>query len=77
MSTNKTTPFLEEILHLIARFLRKMHFNDEAAMVEQHYTLPEWVENNNPLVKKGLSKIIKEYVRNNAKMLKYFESRTP
>ena len=33
------------------------------------------MEKNNPLLKKGLVKVVKEYVRSNEKMMKYFSSR--
>ena len=48
------TPFLEEILHLVTLFLQKSGHEETAAQLQEHYTLPSWVEHNNPLLKKGL-----------------------
>lgn len=39
------------------------------------YQLPAWVEHNNPLLKKGITKIVKDYVRSNHKMLNYYQNR--
>jgi hypothetical protein len=77
MSTIKATPFLEEMLHLVAQFLHKTGHLKEANMLESKYSLPEWVEANNPLLKKGLAKIIKEYVKSSPKMQQYYENRSP
>ena len=64
------------MLHLIVLFLKKAGYEDEAASIQEHYTLPEWVERDNPLIKKGLAKIIKDYVKNNAKVQEYLDNRT-
>jgi hypothetical protein len=47
-----------------------------AAQVSDIYELPDWVKANNPLLKKGLIKIVKDYVRGNEKLLKYYENRS-
>lgn len=73
----KASPFLEEMLHLVSTFLRKAGHAEEAELLDQHYTLPAWVEKNNPLFKKGLIKIIKDYVKLNPKLKIYYETRHP
>ena len=65
MSTIKATPFLEEILHLIVLFLIKNGHKAEAKSLQQQYTIPEWVVHDNPLLEKGLIKIVKSFVKNN------------
>ena len=77
MSTIKATPFLEEMVHLVAQFLRKTGNQKEANLLESKYTLPDWIEANNPLLKKGLAKIIKEYVKDSPKIQHYYENRAP
>lgn len=59
MSTTKPTPFLEEILHLVVLFLSKNGHETQAKQLAKQYELPQWVEEDNPLFKKGLTKIIK------------------
>ena len=39
------------------------------------YELPEWIQANNPLIKKGLTKIVKDYANNNEKILRYYQNR--
>ena len=45
--------------------------------MQSKYDLPDWVKVNNPLLKKGLAKIVKEYVKDSPKMLQYYETRAP
>jgi hypothetical protein len=46
-----------------------------AQQLAETYPLPEWIDTKNPLLKKGLTKIVKEYVKNNEKMLRYYQNR--
>lgn len=75
MSTVKATPFLEEMLQLVTQFLRKAGYSQESELVEQQFALPAWAGQDNPLLKKGLAKIVKEYVKNTPKIQKYYETR--
>lgn len=69
-------PFLEELLHLTSLFLSSNGHKELAEQLQETYELPEWIEQGNPLFKKGLVKIIKEYAKTNEKIAKYYANRT-
>ena len=73
----KASPFLEEILHLVTLFLKKNGHEAAARKIEQQNSVREWVLEGNPLLEKGLHKIIKSFVRENKKIQKYYENRKP
>ena len=68
-------PYLEEVLELVRLFLVKGGHDDLAEQLQERYELPAWVREDNPLLKKGLTKIIKDFISNNHKVQHYFENR--
>lgn len=60
---------------MMVQLLSDQGHEELAAQIGEIFELPEWIEKNNPLLKKGLVKVVKEYVRSNEKMLKYFANR--
>lgn len=61
---------------MMVQLLNDQGHEEIATQISDIFELPEWIEKNNPLLKKGLVKVVKEYVRNNEKMLKYFANRS-
>lgn len=60
---------------MMVQLLNDQGHEELATQISEIFELPEWIEMNNPLLKKGLVKVVKEYVRSNEKMLKYFANR--
>jgi hypothetical protein len=61
----------------VALFLDSKGQNELASTLKRTYELPEWISHNNPLFKRGLVKIVKEYVKGNEKMTRYYTNRSP
>lgn len=74
---SRITPFLEEVVYLIADLLTSLGHNKEAEKLKKEFELPEWVKKSNPLIKKGLKKILKDYINSNSKILRYYQNRKP
>ena len=74
---SKTTPFLEEVVFLVADLLESLEHTKQADKLKKEFELPEWVKKDNPLIKKGLKKILKDYINSNDKILKYYQNRKP
>ena len=74
---SKTTPFLEEVVFLVADLLESLEHTKQADKLKKEFELPEWVKKDNPLIKKGLKKILKNYINSNDKILKYYQNRKP
>ena len=68
---SKTTPFLEEVVFLVADLLESLEHTKQADKLKKEFELPEWVKKDNPLIKKGLKKILKNYINSKDKILKY------
>ena len=71
----KVTPFFEEIVELTAAFLDTLGETKTANRLRTNYQLPEWVSNENPILTKGLIKILKEYARSNTSISNYLATR--
>lgn len=74
---SKITPFLEEVVYVVADFLTSIEHTKEAEKLKKEFELPEWVKKDNPLIKKGLKKVLKDYINENEKVLKYYKNRKP
>ena len=74
---SKITPFLEEVIFLVADLLESLEHTKQADKLKKEFELPEWVKKDNPLIKKGLKKILKNYINSNDKILKYYQNRKP
>ncbi len=61
----KVTPFLEEVVYLVADLLDSLNHTKQANKLKEEFQLPEWVKKDNPLIKKGLTKILKDYINSN------------
>jgi hypothetical protein len=55
----KVTPFLEEVVHLTCQFLKSLGYDSISQQLSTDYPLPAWLNEKNPLFKKGLIKIVK------------------
>ena len=73
----RISPFLEEVVYLVADLLDSNGHTKRADKLKQEFELPEWVKKDNPLIKKGLTKILKDYIESNPKILKYYTNRKP
>ena len=61
----KVTPFLEEVVYLVADLLDSLNHTKQANKLKEEFQLPDWVKKDNPLIKKGLTKILKDYINSN------------
>ena len=62
-------------MELVRQFLVKCQHEDLADQLQQRYELPQWAAQHNPLLKKGLSKVVKEFIQHNDKAEQYYRNR--